>query len=229
MDARSAHSKESRSNGNDAPLLVADASESDCLLRRQVNDDKTVGTSLSSVGDGGFLSVMQQGVVVSLVEEAADDRSAQEPNEKDVEACRRRRGLTHEHDGDSETLSSGLGDLLEAELVRNFVLESDLSMSEPVRRRGARSQREATSTKSLETDVVRVLDGRSVCDRVAEGNTELDDVGASLLEGEQERDGRVPGGEAGGEERNEDRVVLLLALFEEIAKLLRHGERWGGR
>lgn len=43
--------------------------------------------------------------------------------------------------------------------------------------------------KSLATDVVRVLNGRSVCDRVAEGDTELDDVGASLLEGEQERDG----------------------------------------
>lgn len=72
-----------------------------------------------------------------------------------------------------------------------------------------------------------MLNGRSVCDRVAEGDTELDDVGTSLLEGEQERDGRVPGGEAGGEERDEDRVVLLLALLKEIAKLLRHGLRLG--
>lgn len=68
------------------------------------------------------------------MEEAADDRSAQEPQEKDAQACRQRRGPTHEHNGDGETLSSGLGDLLEAELVCDLVLEGDLSMSEPVRR-----------------------------------------------------------------------------------------------
>ena len=50
---------------NDSPVCPALLSEGNRLLRGEINDNETVGTSLSSISDGRFFPVTVDGVVIS--------------------------------------------------------------------------------------------------------------------------------------------------------------------
>lgn len=97
--------------------------------------------------------------------------------------------VAHEKDGYLEPLAPGLADEVEAHLEVDALLEGHF---------------------------VALLDRRSVGLRIAEGHTQLNNVSAALLEAEQQRDRVGDGGVAGGEEGDEDGLILcILSLAKE--------------
>jgi hypothetical protein len=55
---------------------------------------------------------------------------------------------------------------------------------------------------------VGTLDNGSIGNRVGEGDTELDDIGSTSLQGQHQGDSAVGGGETGSEESDKDTTIV---------------------
>lgn len=112
--------------------------------------------------------------------------------------CRLR---THEDNRGLEAPAARLRDEGEASLVVDALLESNL-------RHPNGSARVDRGRSRAGTNVVGLLDRLPVRERVGERNTQLDHVRPTGLHGEHERDRVGDAGEAGGEESDEDGLIL---------------------
>jgi hypothetical protein len=104
--------------------------------------------------------------------------------------------VSHEDDGSLETLGSGFPDHVQAHRNINIVGDGNLA---------------------------GLLNGGAVSQGISEWNSELDNVGASLLQGEQDIDGILGLGVTGSDKGNKGSALLLLAVVEYLTKMGRHG------